>query len=317
MVAHQGVLSLLDGDTQSIPGWQNRAFANIVRPVIPQRLETMIVQIAFTPLRIPSLSTLWRNEKSDIQTDDAEILISEFHSPKDSLSSDGGSAWLSFKPRYTTQPPPRFLKLREDEPKEVESKSYGLDGGNTAQEESSLPSPTMESDKNTTKAEISEDVINESDSAPNTPDATHRSDNTTMISETESNPIEHRHEPPVRHHKTHFRDTTAHNPENSNHTKERTKAKSNGVRDNLLPDRRSINPPRQKNEGNRERRKQGIPSKRDKQKITEGNRFDRMQKPEWLDYQEDDDDTFSTKLGPITMKERKETLLSKQKIINQ
>jgi hypothetical protein len=52
-VAHQGVVALLDGDSQTIPGWQNRIFATIIRPIIPQRFEIMCVQAAFSPLCLP------------------------------------------------------------------------------------------------------------------------------------------------------------------------------------------------------------------------------------------------------------------------
>ena len=52
-VAHQGITSMFDGDAQVIPGFQNRIFANLVRPVIPQRFEIMCVEAAFGPFRFP------------------------------------------------------------------------------------------------------------------------------------------------------------------------------------------------------------------------------------------------------------------------
>lgn len=59
-VAHLGVMSLLDGDTQVIPGWQNRAFVQLVRPIIPQRVEAMTVEAAWTPFKFPWFGKIGR-----------------------------------------------------------------------------------------------------------------------------------------------------------------------------------------------------------------------------------------------------------------
>ena len=61
-VAHQGVVGMLDGAVQVVPGWQNRAFLKVFKPILPQRMTTMAVQMAWSPfkfsfprLRLPTL----------------------------------------------------------------------------------------------------------------------------------------------------------------------------------------------------------------------------------------------------------------------
>jgi uncharacterized protein len=49
-VADQGVRALLQGDLEVIPGWQNRAFAKILLPILPHRAITIIVETAWNPL---------------------------------------------------------------------------------------------------------------------------------------------------------------------------------------------------------------------------------------------------------------------------
>ena len=49
-VADQGVRALLLGDLEVIPGWQNRAFAKILLPILPQRGITLITETAWNPL---------------------------------------------------------------------------------------------------------------------------------------------------------------------------------------------------------------------------------------------------------------------------
>lgn len=101
-VAHLGVMSLLDGDTQVIPGWQNRVFVKIIRPILPQRLETLCVEAAFSPLRFPSLFPF---QKARLQGQN----IAE---------NEGASrrpSGANVRPRYTMQPPPRLLKLDLDD----------------------------------------------------------------------------------------------------------------------------------------------------------------------------------------------------------
>jgi hypothetical protein len=103
----------LDGDSQTIPGWQNRVFATIIRPIIPQRFEIMTVQAAFSPLRLPRIKDLFRRGNSEGLSQEAK----EDSMPRtSSIPYDEGSTWIPLlEPRYKTQPPPRILKFPESE----------------------------------------------------------------------------------------------------------------------------------------------------------------------------------------------------------
>jgi uncharacterized protein len=114
-VAHQGIVSVLDGDSQTIPGWQNRVFATIIRPIIPQRFEIMTVQAAFSPLRLPNFKDLFRRDMPDgMQEEECENHSSQSRSE----IIEEGTSWIPLlEPRYKTQPLPRILKLPEPEVK--------------------------------------------------------------------------------------------------------------------------------------------------------------------------------------------------------
>ena len=107
-VAHVGVMSLLDGDTQVIPGWQNRVFVKLFRPIIPQRVETMTIEAAFSPLRLPRI--FGRQEDKD------DKRHSHQQPKKSSLKEAPASSTgihLDLRPRYFMQTPPRLLVLPE------------------------------------------------------------------------------------------------------------------------------------------------------------------------------------------------------------
>ena len=59
-VASTGVRAMLRGDQQVMPGWANRVFAKIAKPVLPQRLITVMVETVWNPLgySIPKLNPL-------------------------------------------------------------------------------------------------------------------------------------------------------------------------------------------------------------------------------------------------------------------
>lgn len=109
-VAHLGVASVLDGDTQVIPGWQNRFFSHIMKPILPQRIETICVQTAFSPLRIPRI--FGRKQQEDGETDREEKTKTIEYSPGDGPAG----AHFDLKPRYSMQPAPRLLKIPIEEP---------------------------------------------------------------------------------------------------------------------------------------------------------------------------------------------------------
>ena len=104
-VAHQGVMSLLDGDTQAIPGVVNRVFSKLFRPILPQRVEVIAVHIAWSPFSMKLPNFLRRRgdeiDESKVQDRGSDIRLSV---PKPQLL-----------PRYNSQLPPRLLKLPEPE----------------------------------------------------------------------------------------------------------------------------------------------------------------------------------------------------------
>ena len=66
-VASTAVRAMLRGDQESMPGWGNRFFSKIVRPVLPERLVTVIVETAWNPLQytIAKMSHLKPNRIMD------------------------------------------------------------------------------------------------------------------------------------------------------------------------------------------------------------------------------------------------------------
>eukprot|EP00980_Cylindrotheca_fusiformis_P017573 scaffold5517_cov135-Cylindrotheca_fusiformis.AAC.3 len=108
-VAHLGIMSLLDGDTQVIPGWQNRFFVKLMRPILPQRLETRCIETAFSPLRLPFPPVFrQRQSKTENKPDFGHGAYKKMPPPRANL-----------EPQHTMQPSPRLLKLEPKEPEDV------------------------------------------------------------------------------------------------------------------------------------------------------------------------------------------------------
>lgn len=107
-VAHQGVVAMLNGDIQVVPGWQNRAFLKVCKPILPQRLTTIIVQMAWSPfqfsrpkLKLPTFPAL--TEK-----------IPPNHEKHQKSPAKGLVDVPSLWPKTYSKPPPRLLKLSEE-----------------------------------------------------------------------------------------------------------------------------------------------------------------------------------------------------------
>ena len=107
-VAHQGVVGMLNGDVQVVPGWQNRAFLKVCKPILPQRLTTIIVQMAWSPfqfsrpkLKLPTFPAL------------TEKILPNNEKPQTS-STKGMVDVPSLGPGTYSRPPPRLLKLSEE-----------------------------------------------------------------------------------------------------------------------------------------------------------------------------------------------------------
>jgi short chain dehydrogenase len=133
-VAHQGVIALLDGDTQAIPGWQNRVFANIVRPVIPQRFEIACIEAAFSPVQLPTLRGPFGRGRSGTVEGSARGDVRE---PKQELTA---RTPFIMESRYGTQPIPRILTLPKREDRQLS------EGGHNAELESEEISESIPDD---------------------------------------------------------------------------------------------------------------------------------------------------------------------------
>ena len=97
-VADQGVRALLLGDLEVIPGWQNRAFAKILLPVLPQRGITLITEMAWNPLSHLK-PNLRRNAKRRPARE--EIVVEDVREPMPRFSWPGNAQKM----------PPAILKI--------------------------------------------------------------------------------------------------------------------------------------------------------------------------------------------------------------
>lgn len=109
MIAKAGVRAMLQGETEVVPGWQNRLFVKVLKPVLPQRLHNVIAETVWNPLRFPF-------QKSHINTADAMKKVVDIGpGPSSHVFSQFGSERL-----------PRLLLL-DPEPSENEDKEHGAE----------------------------------------------------------------------------------------------------------------------------------------------------------------------------------------------
>jgi len=311
VVAHQGIVSLLDGDTQTIPGWQNRVFANIIRPIIPQRIEVMMVQIAFSPIRIPILRSFLRYGKGNTRTEKEEIIGSESISPHLlSLSCSGLSLLPSqLQTRYITQPPPRFLKLPDREHMNAEENSeesnFKISGevkSDDVKEDPSLSSPPG------TVVIVNEpnsiyEGIHPKDAAPNTDNRLQQS---VKQGDNHSTTTEKRHNHASACNTKQNSPSTNSTPEaNKDHIAEdeRTGAKSNQENTKDGGHKRTA----RENDRNIDSKNSRTSSKNAIERANDDMRIEWTKEPHWFD-DDDDADDFSPRLGPIKMMEHHEFL---------
>mmetsp|Transcript_31556 Transcript_31556/g.76161 ORF Transcript_31556/g.76161 Transcript_31556/m.76161 type:complete len:718 (-) Transcript_31556:293-2446(-) len=99
-VAHLGVTSLIDGDTEVVPGLLNRIFAKVVRPLLPRRLEAICIEAAFKPLTFPPSPFAGKLSSLD---DKADGIIN--------AKPVNGTASRRFSP--TPGSPPKLLQLED------------------------------------------------------------------------------------------------------------------------------------------------------------------------------------------------------------
>ena len=357
----------MDGDTRSIPGWQNRAFANIVRPIIPQRVEIMLVQFAFSPFRIlPNIKSLWQRDDNDKYGQKITDDLSTSTSARFSSAPSGSSSLLSLDPRYINQHPPRFLKLPVEESVEMHPKTNTKSNNANAtfeQQEESSSSPvepvignganansTREQESSSRKNmevahEYEEDVIGTQmhsqfdattphSTIPNPRDAAKSDENQTLDRRNEpqtqrhsnSNSIERQSQLFERQEEGQYsyRSSNTHPHDSISNRKDgagdrTTRLLDNGEKErqnpvSLSPPKRTIttSPPRQDSQEYTStvpaKKPRTRPSKEDDTETTEedigigGEQIPKTkssQRPQWFDDEHDDDETFSTRLGPI------------------
>jgi len=99
IVARQGVRAMLAGDVEVVPGWQNRIFLKVLQPILPPRVTTLMVEIAWSPFQL-SFPSFRKAPKLEIEMEKPTSLPG---------ISTGQSNW----PGYTSRPPPRLIKLTD------------------------------------------------------------------------------------------------------------------------------------------------------------------------------------------------------------
>jgi hypothetical protein len=148
--------------------------------------------------------------------------------------------------------------------------------------------------------ELDTKAICHSDTTFNIPNTEKETEDIGIISEIEPDMIEQKSEPSIKNH-----------GEQRSLTEERV-AKLNGAK--RVENRKASSPPKQENNECNEEDKARTPSKYDNEKIYGGNNrmAERVERQKWFGYDVDEDDTFSTILGPVTFRERREAVLPKR-----
>ena len=112
-VAGRGVRAMLLGDQEVTPGWMNRAFLNVVKPVLPQQFITNIVEVFWNPVS-HTLPT-FRQQNQPEST--SESITQE-------MNERDFESWSA-----TTKRAPRLLSLpRVEEKKETHKVEHGAEG---------------------------------------------------------------------------------------------------------------------------------------------------------------------------------------------
>lgn len=110
IVARQGVRSLLSGEVEAVPGWQNRVFLKVLQPILPPRLTTFVVETAWNPFKI-SFPTFGQAVKTEVENETPKV---------PPIMSKSDYLW----PGYASRPPPRILKLSDSQIVDPSKESY-------------------------------------------------------------------------------------------------------------------------------------------------------------------------------------------------
>jgi hypothetical protein len=106
-IAEAGVRAMLQGDTEVMPGWMNRAFVKVMMPIVPQRIHNWVAEVMWNPLNLPLL----RNRR---QVPSETEPVHKVRFPQ---------------PRLKFQTPPRLLQI---EPPQSTSSSLTEEASNGA-----------------------------------------------------------------------------------------------------------------------------------------------------------------------------------------
>ena len=125
-VAEMAVRATLRGDTESTPGWQNRVFLKVMKPALPQRIHNIIAEMAWNPLRLPSLR---RRHKPATSTPWTSYVTADGRDRDRAIENPEPQAPI--RPSIPFQSPPLLLNLQKKEDKNEsdstsESQSNGL-----------------------------------------------------------------------------------------------------------------------------------------------------------------------------------------------
>ena len=277
----------------------------------------MFVQLAFTPLRLPSLFGRDRSIRTEKEESSTKGSISPSLSSSSSTSNNGLSVLpLQLQSRYKTQPPPRFLKLAkklaEKEPLKAEVKSEEPNtktlreakSESDVKEDLPLSSRTHSDGSIDTRNELNsphdaisqkaveenEEVIDPSDTAPTT---NNRFDDRKPVDDIElesSKP---------------YQQSSSSKQENNHITKTAKEEKYNHANTyNTKHNSRTANvTPAKEIDKAIKRKESRTPSKNANVRTNEDNRIERAKTPQWFDDDDGDDyaSTFSSRLGPINM----------------
>ena len=141
-IAEMGVRSMLRGDSEVTPGYLNRIFIKVVKPVLPQRLHNLVAEMVWNPLRLPFRRP--KDERDRAQAPEREILTPPPPAPHQSLRP----------PQFNYRFPPRLLETEdvetddmfEDDDEEFEQKDGSEDGSaeKTSGEDDLSPEGSMD-----------------------------------------------------------------------------------------------------------------------------------------------------------------------------
>lgn len=284
--------------------------------MIPQRLEVMIVQLAFTPLQLPSLKDVLRRDKASIQGD-ALAGVAVETAPGQLSSSDGRSSWLSMKPRYTMQPPPRFLKLPEDKIEIDQSNVVETNNETLSNAELSSASPQeVRDNRNAPTTDINrhrDENADQVNPSRKTPKPSMGTENNGSISEAEVEIVDRQSHASFGEHGEGHRDdslSTLKDNDDSKMGSADTKVDTAKIDDIQTSKTRFVSGGKDHSEYDGDKSRVTHTHSSDKTAA----RVKRVRSPQWSRYyDEDEDDEFSTSLGPITSKEdERTTMLPKQ-----